>query len=72
MHERIKRRRELLGLTQQEVADQCGVLSLQVSRWERKISKPRQETLERLAGALDVDVRWLAFGGEDLSPNEAA
>ncbi len=52
--------------TQEDLAREAGVPVVTISRIEndRYEERPRQSTLRKLAGALDVDPAWLVFGGE--------
>jgi transcriptional regulator with XRE-family HTH domain len=50
----LKRRREELGWSQEELADQAGLHRTYVSGIERKVRNPTIEILERLAKALKV------------------
>jgi transcriptional regulator with XRE-family HTH domain len=43
-------------LTQRQLAERIGTDSFQVSRWERGVNRPQDETLFALATALGVDV----------------
>lgn len=49
--------RERHGLTQVELAQPCGVNQADISRIERGSSSPTARTLQRIAEALDADVR---------------
>ncbi len=49
--------REQHGLTQAELADRCGMDQGDVSRIERGSTSPTARTLQRIAEALDADVR---------------
>lgn len=51
---RLKAWREYLGLTQQEVADKLGVSQAALSQIEAFDSKPRQQTLQKLADIYGV------------------
>jgi transcriptional regulator with XRE-family HTH domain len=46
--------RKKLGLTQEEVAQRCGVQAGEVSRIERGLRDPQVSTVERLAAAVEV------------------
>jgi transcriptional regulator with XRE-family HTH domain len=46
--------RTKLDLTQEEVADRCGVQAGEVSRIERGQRDPRVSTLEKLAAAVEL------------------
>ena len=58
---RIADRRKMLGLTQKQVADCCGVYTTSVSNWERGKNRP-EEKLIALARALKTDPDWLDNG----------
>lgn len=49
--------REQHGLTQAELAERCGVDQGDISRIERGATSPTARTLQRIADALDADVR---------------
>nr|WP_198151972.1 helix-turn-helix transcriptional regulator [Kibdelosporangium sp. MJ126-NF4]CEL22390.1 hypothetical protein [Kibdelosporangium sp. MJ126-NF4]CTQ89245.1 hypothetical protein [Kibdelosporangium sp. MJ126-NF4] len=52
---RLRHWRELAGLTQQQLADACGLSRYQISRWETGESKPGPGSLKSLvAGLADV------------------
>jgi DNA-binding XRE family transcriptional regulator len=52
--------RERHGLTQAELAELCGVNQGDISRIERGSTSPTTRTLQRIAAALDADVRLVA------------
>ena len=56
-------RRHDLSLTQQQVADRANVDQGDISRFERGLHHFNQATLERLADAVDCDVRLVPRGG---------
>jgi transcriptional regulator with XRE-family HTH domain len=64
---RLRARRRLLGLTQQDVADACGVSFQQIQKYEHAVSRVSAAMLWGLAGALDVEVAYFFDG---LSPRE--
>lgn len=49
--------RERHGLTQSELAKRCGIDQGDISRIERGSTSPTARTLQRIAAALDSDVR---------------
>lgn len=49
--------RERHGLTQAELAERCGIDQGDISRIERGSTSPTARTLQRIAEALDADVR---------------
>jgi transcriptional regulator with XRE-family HTH domain len=65
--ERIRTRREELGLTQEEVARRLPgkVTGQRVSLWERGEHQPRADSLEALAKALDVSVSYFLAAQPD-------
>jgi DNA-binding XRE family transcriptional regulator len=52
--------REKHGLTQAQLAERCGVDQGDISRIERGSTSPTARTLQRIAEALDADVRLVA------------
>ncbi|MBL8556006.1 MAG: helix-turn-helix transcriptional regulator [Phenylobacterium sp.] len=67
---RMRRRRRLMGLTQQDLAAACGVTFQQVQKYESASTRLTVERLWRVARALQVDVAYFFIGlaHEDLSP----
>lgn len=58
--ERIRARREELGLSQRQVADRMpdAVSNQHVSNWERAVNQPSPRYLPKLAEALEVDIGY--------------
>jgi len=52
--------RERHGLTQQQLARRCGIDQADISRIERGSTSPTARTLQRIAEALDADVRLVS------------
>ena len=52
--------REKHGLTQAQLAARCGIDQGDISRIERGSTSPTARTLQRIAEALDADVRIVA------------
>lgn len=52
--------RERHGLTQAELAERCGMDQADISRIERGSTSPTARTLQRIASALDADLRLVA------------
>jgi len=52
--------REKHGLTQAQLAARCGIDQGDISRIERGSTSPTTRTLQRIAEALDADVRLVA------------
>lgn len=63
--DKVKRKRELLGLTQQELADLVGVSKRAVAGWETEGAEPRPATLRKLAETLQVSIDYLRIDSID-------
>lgn len=55
----IRLGREAKEMTQAQLAEKLGVKWTQISQWERGERNPKIETLEKIADALQIDVRVL-------------
>lgn len=64
--ERIRAVRKKKGLTQKQLADRCGMADSAIRKYESGRIKPKLETIQRIATALDADL--LEF--VDLYPGE--
>lgn len=53
--ERIRQIRLSKGMTQTELGKRCGMADSRIGVYERGENKPKPETLNRIAMALDVD-----------------
>ena len=62
---RIAQKRKAMGLTQEELAQQLGVSSQAVSKWENDVSCPDISLLPALAKALDCTTDAILSGKED-------
>ena len=60
--EHMRRRREELGLTRQQLADRLGVSVSAVGNYETGISAPKEEVLLRLFDALEAEPNYLYRG----------
>ncbi|NSX14973.1 helix-turn-helix domain-containing protein [Cupriavidus taiwanensis] len=58
------------GLSQAGLARLAEIAPTQLSRYESGRSKPRPETLHKLASILDVSPRWLATGEGSINDHE--
>ncbi|TAJ69841.1 MAG: XRE family transcriptional regulator [Phenylobacterium sp.] len=63
---RVRRRRRLLGLTQQQLGACCGVRFQQIQKYETATNKMSAGMIARLARALGVEVGYF-YDGLDLS-----
>ena len=59
MGERIRQRREALGMTRLELAEALGVSRSAVGNYETDISAPKEEVLQRLFHVLDMEPNFL-------------
>ncbi|MDR1605305.1 MAG: helix-turn-helix domain-containing protein [Gracilibacteraceae bacterium] len=57
--EKVKLSRELIGMSQKEVAEKISVSIKSISAYERGLSEPRGTTLHKLARALNISVDYL-------------
>ena len=62
----LRRRRRLLGMTQQELATACGVSFQQIQKYECAYNRLSVAMLWKLACALDVDPGYF-FSGQSRS-----
>jgi transcriptional regulator with XRE-family HTH domain len=62
---RMRRRRRLLGLTQQQLADACGVRFQQIQKYECGANRVSAARLWRIAGALETPVSYFYEGLAD-------
>lgn len=61
---RLKARRRLLGISQQTLADSCGVTFQQIHKYEAAVCRLSATMLWKLACALDVEINYF-FAGLD-------
>ena len=66
--QRIRERREALGLSQEQVAEKMGVSRQAVGKWESDDARPSTDNLLRLAALLVVEVQELASGETPAPP----
>lgn len=68
IHDRIKRRREELQISQSELARRLGVSPQAVQQWEADDEEirtaPRRQLRERLAKEIGVTLLWLEYGDD--------
>jgi len=68
---RMRDRRVMLGLTQQQIAELIGVTYQQAHKYEKGINRVAAGRLHKIAHALDVDVTFFfegMNGDQDLAP----
>ncbi len=69
LNDNIKMLRKQKGFTQEEMAIRLHVVRQTVSKWEKGLSVPDAETLQRLADMLEVGVEQLLGSGIDTEKN---
>ena len=62
---RLRRRRRILGLTQQQLAGACGVRFQQIQKYECGANRVSAARLWRIASALEVPVNYFFEGLAD-------
>lgn len=67
--ERIRERREALGLSMTALGKLCGVSRAAVHQWEAGDTSPKRATLPKVAEALKVSLAWLVSGNDLLRDN---
>ncbi|CAM1657785.1 Cro/C1-type helix-turn-helix domain [Bartonella apis] len=65
LKERIKNSRIAAKMTQEELAKAVGKTRNAVAQWESGAVHPRPNTLEDIAGALNVSIDWLLLGNKN-------
>lgn len=65
----IKNLRKMKGFTQEELAIRVNVVRQTVSKWEKGLSVPDADTLQKLADVLETDVSKLLGGDIELEKN---
>ncbi|MEL6583846.1 MAG: helix-turn-helix domain-containing protein [Pseudomonadota bacterium] len=66
--DRVAAAREVVGLSQAQLARRLGVKLATIEAWESDRSEPRANRLQMLAGLLNVSIMWLMTGeGEGLA-----
>jgi transcriptional regulator with XRE-family HTH domain len=68
---RMRRRRRLLGLTQQQLADACGVRFQQIQKYECGANRVSAARLWRIACALDTPMTYFYEGLAESGPSLA-
>ena len=71
LQDNIRNFRKERGLTQEELAIRLNVVRQTVSKWEKGLSVPDADLLQKLADVLDVTVSQLLGGTPDREPEQA-
>lgn len=70
--DRVAAARDVLSLTQAQLANRLGIRDKTLADWENDRSEPRANRLQMLAGVLNVSMIWLMTGeGEGVDPGDA-
>ena len=70
IHQRIKMRREELGISQSELARMIGVKPQTVQQWEAGTTAPKRKRLLDVANALDTTITYLLAGTDHSDYSE--
>lgn len=68
--ELMKKRRKELGMTQQDLADKCGLSKTTIFNYENEISEPAKNNLKKIAEILEVSEVDLAINTSSLEEIE--
>lgn len=69
--DRVAAARDVLSLTQAQLANRLGIRDKTLADWENDRSEPRANRLQMLAGVLNVSMIWLMTGeGEGVDPGD--
>lgn len=67
--DRLRHRRNNLGMTQEDLAARSGFSVSSITAWERGVNPPTMQSLTRLAEALSCNPGWLMMGVTAASPD---
>lgn len=65
---KIRKHRELLGLSVKDIAEKTGVTASLISQVERNLANPSLSTLKRIADVLNITLAYLFSEEENVSP----
>lgn len=68
LSDRVRKAREVTGLSQDELAERAGVGRATLARLESGKGKPRRATIIAIAFATGVDLGWLENGNTPAGP----
>ncbi len=54
--ERIRKFRKRAGMTQKELGEKLGLSFQSVAQWENSLRNPKEETLQKIANALEISI----------------
>ena len=64
--DRIRNARKAAGLTQRQLADSLGVSNTSISNWEKDLSRPDADMIQKLCACLSVQPNY--FYGTENAP----
>jgi len=68
--DRVRARRNQLGLTQEQVAKMISTSRVAITKWENGTTQPEGENLYQLSVALKCSIEWLLYGKDENSAIE--
>lgn len=68
--ERIRTRRQELGLSQAELGFKLGIHQKQISAYERGVNLPSSEVLIKMAEVLGLSLDYLAYSKRDVATSK--
>lgn len=69
--EKIRQARKAAGLTQRQLADRIGVSNTSVSNWEKDLSRPDADLIQKLCSALGLQPNDF-YGAVQTRPESAS
>ncbi len=70
LSDNIKNLRKARGMTQEELAIRLNIVRQTVSKWEKGLSVPDADMLQRLAETLEVDIMYLLGTPSNCTPEQ--
>lgn len=70
LSDNIKSLRKARGMTQEELAIRLNIVRQTVSKWEKGLSVPDADMLQRLAETLEVDIMYLLGTPSNYTPEQ--
>ncbi len=70
LSDNIKNLRKARGMTQEELAIRLNIVRQTVSKWEKGLSVPDADMLQRLAETLEVDITHLLGAPSNCTPEQ--
>lgn len=70
MKERLRKIRELVGLSQTEFAEKLGLIFSTISKYERGVVKPSSDFLANIGQTFNVNLNWFLTGKGEIFNKE--